>query len=145
MRKIDCPKDFEGKWFPAAIGADTTKWTKAKLASLKYKSDKSDYWQLPSETFERGAGDCEDLCIAWLHSRLKAGVEPERLSLLICQCGDGFHALGEAYNGNTRLFYECRARRSIWRERKVLPSDCKPWYKLQLNGDCYAYKRVIWL
>ena len=107
MRKIPCPPDFEGKWFPAAIRGDTTKWTKAKLASLKYEADKSDYWQLPSETFERGAGDCEDLCIAWLHHKLKTGLEPDKLSLLICKTPKGFHATGEAYRGVTRMFYDC--------------------------------------
>ena len=54
------------KFTPTQKYLDTVKYIKTVteldyfLDKIEYTSDKSDYWQTPEETLNRGKGDCED-------------------------------------------------------------------------------------
>jgi len=50
-----------------------------KSAKIRYVKDTSgmDYWQTPSETIERGEGDCEDISIYFAHLLEKKGYKPK--------------------------------------------------------------------
>jgi len=35
--------------------------------NIDYEEDNSDYWQLPEETYNKGTGDCEDMCLLFMY------------------------------------------------------------------------------
>jgi hypothetical protein len=50
------------------------------VAGLEYRTDAeahgtADYWQSPSETVERGTGDCEDIAILLMHLANRLGYQ----------------------------------------------------------------------
>ncbi len=123
---------LEDRWWPDAICADPTRWTDKKLNGLKYiKETFADllHWQLPAETVDRGGGSCADLSIAWLHKRFKEGAARDTLAMLI----NSDHAIGT----DGECFYECRARRKIWRVSPVKRDDFIPAFRLQLDGPIF--------
>ena len=49
----------------------------------------SDYWATPMETFDKGAGDCEDFATAKYFTLLSAGVPDDKLRLIYVQARIG--------------------------------------------------------
>ena len=63
--------------------------------NIAYKPDiKSDYWQTPNETLERGSGDCEDIAIGKFFDLLAISKKP-RLVYAIIPIGGEAHLLCE--------------------------------------------------
>lgn len=52
---------------------------------IKYKRETGDNWQKPSETERLGTGDCEDFAIMKAQELVRAGVDPEILSIAVCR------------------------------------------------------------
>lgn len=44
-------------------------------SSIAYKSDTTDYWQLPDVTRSLGTGDCEDFCILFMDDLRKVSID----------------------------------------------------------------------
>lgn len=132
---------FKGKWFPAAITADPTKWTDDLFNELKYIEEgrDRDKWKLPSETVLHEGGDCEDLAIAQAHKWLQEGHEADKVAILIDWRPNKQHAV--ATDG--KMFYDCRNR--MWdgtRAATLMRKGFVPGLRLQLDGKCYMVGQV---
>lgn len=53
--------------------------------AIRYVADVEDYWQAPEETFERGAGDCEDFALAKMACLQRLGWRESKLRLVYCR------------------------------------------------------------
>jgi len=66
--------------------------------TVKYTSEKKDYWQFTDETIQRGKGDCEDGAILLYNIIVKAGVPSYRVRLNAGDVKGGGHAYVTYYS-----------------------------------------------
>tara|TARA_R110002126_G_scaffold195331_1_gene343253 strand:- start:1212 stop:2177 length:966 start_codon:yes stop_codon:yes gene_type:complete len=114
--------------------------------SIDYKSDTAmhgrlDKWSLPSETLQRGAGDCEDYAILKMGILSKLGVPNKAMSVIVLKDTDRqlYHAV-LAVRTNVGTFILDNARNKVMKDSQI--SSYKPLYSVGAAGNhVFGYKR----
>lgn len=114
--KIGDMELYYGDFPEIASPDDIGKWIGKNIA---YAREKEDYWQSPSETINRGAGDCEDMAILYINILyVKFGAKADLAMVFnarqVVEGGDYNHAVVSLPDG--RLI---SAQGGVWCYREV--------------------------
>jgi hypothetical protein len=127
-------------YIPDGNGGDDTTY---RLPSNSRKKKRSfEHWQLPEETEERGAGDCEDKAI-WLYSRLlQAGFENVRLVVGKYRIDQpDYHAWVVSYLSGKIYILDPTMDEGIWQARQYPKGFYKPVFSYSRTDRWYHFRR----
>jgi len=117
-----------------------------KLDSHKREGSLNEYWQLPEETEDRGAGDCEDKSI-WLYTRLiQVGFENVRLVVGRYRTDKAsYHAWVVCYLDGKIYILDPTMNDGLWEARQYPKGFYRPVYSFSRDrrwhhGDAYRQR-----